>query len=291
MHPLDARRILAHRTEAEPRAECHGRDRDRRKGAERQQHAGSGEAHRGERRRTADEPGACRPQVGDERHMGVSRLQRNDRRGDDLGAVEHERPLAGAECGGGAADRRLEPADGLPGDASRLAALDAEQLVLFHVADERGFEPLDIALQDALRHRGRRAGHAVQQARWIGHGDAGAFFEDRLLQVALGDPDFLAEREDLVGREMRPLVLRCLQLGCALEDPLERGAIDPGRGAARHATSSPPVLGLRAPAPRCGIAAASGPARAVRPTSWPGRSRERAACARPNRRRRWPPCP
>jgi hypothetical protein len=79
--------------------------------------------------------------------------------------------------------------------------------MLLHVRHERRLDPLDIALQDALRRRGGGPRQAIQQARRVGDGDARALLEDRLLQVALRDPDFLAEREDLLRGEVLSLML------------------------------------------------------------------------------------
>ena len=224
------------------RAKHDGRDRDHWKCTEGQKHCGAGDARRAQRGGATDESAAQRPEIGDERDVDISRFERKNGSGDDLRAVEHERPLPGAECRRGPSDRGLEATDRLPRDAARLAALDAQQFVLFDVVHECRLDALDVSLHHALRGGGSGPRHAVDQARGIGNTDARALLEDRLLQVALGNADFLAERQDLVGREMLPLVLGRLQLRCALENALQGCAVDAGGRTSCHPASVPPFF-------------------------------------------------
>jgi len=62
-------------------------------------------------------------------------------------------------------------------------------------------------------------------------------FEQGTLEVALGNAYLAPERQDLVGRELlRQIAVARLELGRALDDPLERRPIDARRRALGHAT-------------------------------------------------------
>ena len=66
----------------------------------------------------------------------------------------------------------------------------------------------------------------------LGLDDTGPLLEQRVLQVAAGNADLAAERHDLVrGQLLGEVAVGGLELGGALDDPLERRAIDAGRRA------------------------------------------------------------
>jgi hypothetical protein len=57
--------------------------------------------------------------------------------------------------------------------------------------------------------------------------DASAFFQESLLEVSPGDADFTPERDQLLrGETVANIVLGGLELGCALNDPLECRPVD-----------------------------------------------------------------
>src|SRR5207302_598785 len=77
----------------------------------------------------------------------------------------------------------------------------------------------------------RRSREPGEGAPPLLHDAAGLLFEQCLLQVARGDADVLPQREQLVlGQPVADVALRRLELGGALDDPLERLAADELRG-------------------------------------------------------------
>jgi hypothetical protein len=100
-----------------------------------------------------------------------------------------------------------------------------EQLLLDHVrrADD-----------DPLRVHLARPDERVEPP---GHGrcDADLLLEQRLAEVLCGDADFPAQGQDLVlGERVADVPLTGLELGGALDDPLEGRAVDAGGKVGRH---------------------------------------------------------
>src|SRR5690606_5541848 len=283
-HTLDAGAVLPHHADAESRAEHHRCNRDEGEGTERQEDGRARHAGTAERRAATDEAAPDLPHVRRQGDVHVSRLERRERGVDGLRLVQHERPLAPAESGGGATDRRLEATHRLPADPARLPPLQHQQLVLFHVGKERALDALHFALHDALSGGACRARDPVEKAGRLVDGDPAPLLQDGLLQVPLGNADFLPQQKDLLRRHVLALVLARLQLGCALEDALECSAVDPGRrSAVSHSPSGPPAL-APSPAPQCGTAAGSDPAPGAMACPWP--SAPGPTPLRPLRRRR-----
>jgi hypothetical protein len=115
-------------------------------------------------------------------------------------------------------------------------SLDAEELPLLHPADQRPFHDLGLAPDHPLGDDRGGPDRALDQP---GRGDAGqpgALLQQRLLEVAAGNTDLLAQSEDIVGREiLADVALGGLQLRGPLDDSLQRGPVDPGRRSLGHA--------------------------------------------------------
>src|SRR4029077_11158035 len=142
-----------------------------------------------------------------------------------------------------------------------VLALWLEQLLVGHAAAQRALARRPIARHDAMRDNGSR----TRQPRPGPGRDFGRrprlLLEHRLAQIAFGNADVLAERQDFVGREpFADLALSRLQLGGAFDDALERVTADE---ILPHQTLALPLFrtaGRRSPAPaaRSGRAAEGG---------------------------------
>ena len=127
-------------------------------------------------------------------------------------------------------------ADRLPGDPAGLVSLDAEELPLLHPADQRLLDDLGLAPDHPLGDDRGGSDRTLDQPGRGNPGEAGALLQQRLLEVAAGNADLLAQGEDIVGREvLADVALGGLQLRGPLDDPLQRGPVEPGRRSLGHA--------------------------------------------------------
>jgi len=115
----------------------------------------------------------------------------------------------------------------LPAGAIGVPALHLEQLLILHPATERLQERRPLARDDAGGREPERSREPRERAVPLLDDRAGLLLEQRLLEVARRDADVLPQREELVLRQpLADVALRGLELGRALDDPLERLAAD-----------------------------------------------------------------
>src|SRR5206468_7543808 len=146
----------------------------------------------------------------------------------------------------------------LPAGAIGVPALHLEQLLILHPATERLQERRPLARDDAGGREPERSREPRERAVPLLDDRAGLLLEQRLLEVARRDADVLPQREELVLRQpLADVALRGLELGRALDDPLERLAADE---LARHRYASTLLVfgaaGSVSPEALCGSAGA-----------------------------------
>src|SRR2546427_2925186 len=192
-----------------------------------EQHRGRGDGQRSHRENhaaTQDTFVTTWPDVGVEADVAESRLELRDlsrdfgRRGEGVAAPTWaERPL----------NARDRPRFRLPGRVVGIVPLHLERLFLFHPPREGAFDRGPIARHHSLGGERARARQPRPEPRTGLDERAGLFFEQRLLEIAIGNADVFAERQDFVLREsVADVALAGLQLGGALNDTLQRLAAD-----------------------------------------------------------------
>src|SRR2546423_1081629 len=138
--------------------------------------------------------------------------------------------------------------------------LGLQQLFLSHPPADLALDRHAIAWNDAVCHDRPGTGQPRPRAGRDLGGNARLLFQNRLTEVAVRDADVLAERQDLVvGETIADVVFSGLQLGGALDDPLQRLTTD--EVSAHFFGHQTLVLPLLRGAGRCSPDARSGSAR------------------------------
>src|SRR6267142_2427263 len=167
--------------------------------------------------------GALLMNVGLEPHQAESGLELHDLRRDLRCAPERVAPPAG-KC---PLNRGERAGLWLPRCPVGVVALGLEQFLFGHPAAQRLFDGRAIARDDSVCHDRARAGEPRPRAGPAFRRGARLLFQHRLAEIAVGDPDVFAKREDLAARQpITDVPLSGLQFGGALDDALQRLAAD-----------------------------------------------------------------
>src|SRR5204863_7493816 len=157
--------------------------------------------------------------------MAETGLERDDLAGNLGCSRQGEAPAPRAQC----PLNRREGADlRLPGGAIGVAALHLQQLFSLHPGAERAVHRRSVPGDHALGQQPSGTYEPARQAPpFRALRRSRPLLEQRLPQVAVGDADVLAERQQLgLGEPFADVVGSRLQLGGALDDPLEHLALD-----------------------------------------------------------------
>src|SRR5207244_3780254 len=133
----------------------------------------------------------------------------------------------GPPSGDRSLNRSAWPRLGLPRGPVGVLAFRLQLLLVGHAAAQRALDRRSIARHDAMRDDGSRTCQPRPgPGRHFGRSPR-LLLEHRLAQIAIGDADVLAERQDFAGREpLTDLAFSRLQFGGAFDDALERVTAD-----------------------------------------------------------------
>src|ERR1051326_6085 len=192
---------------------------------ERHKHGGNGQRSEAEHHAAREDPPlAPRPNVGGQRDKAESRLELRHLARDFVRVGQRVSPALFPQC---ALNAGARTGLRLPGRAVGVAPLHLQRLFVFHPARERALDRGALAGDDTLRAQPAGSREPGPQSLAALDHAARLLFENGLLEIAVGNPDVFAEREDFVFRQsLADLALARLQLSRPLDDALQGIAAD-----------------------------------------------------------------
>src|ERR1041384_2038046 len=177
---------------------------------ERHNHGGNGKRSEAEHHAAREDPPlAPRPNVGGQRDGAESRLELRHLARDFVRVGQRVSPAFFPQCALNAGERTSLR---FPGRAVGVAPLHLQRLFVFHPARERALDRGALAGDDTLRAQPAGSREPGPQSLAALDHAARLLFENGLLEIAVGNPDVFAEREDFVFRQsLADLALARLQ--------------------------------------------------------------------------------